>query len=63
LIELARLTGADLTLLTQATPVVNHRIDINRGVERYLQVREQSDLTKRIKEIRKLSGSTRWRIT
>ncbi len=54
LIELARLTGADLTLLTQATPVVNHRIDINRGVERYLQVREQSDLAKRIKEIRKI---------
>jgi hypothetical protein len=54
LIELARLTGADLTLLTRSEPVVNHRLDINRGVERYLQVREQSNLEKRVKEIKKI---------
>ena len=33
---------------------MNHSIDINRGVERYLQVREKSDLPKRIKEIKKI---------
>lgn len=54
LIELARLTGADLTLLTSPTPVANQNIDINRGVERYLQVREQSNLAKRIHEIKKI---------
>lgn len=57
LIELARLTGADLTLLTRSEPVVNDRLDINRGVERYLQVREQSNLEKRVKEITLVSGN------
>jgi hypothetical protein len=54
LIELALLTGADLSLLTQAVPVINKRIDVNKGVERYLQVREMSNLNKRIKEIKKI---------
>lgn len=54
MIELARLTGADLTLLTRSEPVVNDRLDINRGVERYLQVGEQSNLEKRVKEIKKI---------
>jgi hypothetical protein len=54
LIELARLTGADLSLLTSGTPVVNTGIDVNRGVARYLQVREQSNLNKRVREIKKI---------
>lgn len=54
LVELARLTGADLTLLTSPVPVVNHRVDVNRAVERYLQVREQSNLAKRVKELKKI---------
>ena len=33
---------------------MNHNIDVNKGVERYLQVREKSDLPKRIKEIKKI---------
>ena len=54
LIELARITGADLSLLSRSSPIVNQAIDVNRGVERYLQVREQSDLAKRVREITKI---------
>lgn len=54
LIELAKLTGADLGLISSKTPIMNRNIDVNKGVERYLQVREKSDLPKRIKEIKKI---------
>ncbi len=54
LIELAKITGADLGLISSKTPIMNHNIDVNKGVERYLQVREKSDLPKRIKEIKKI---------
>jgi len=54
LIELAKITGADLKLISSKQPIMNHNIDVNKCVERYLQVREKSDLPKRIKEIRKI---------
>ena len=54
LIELAKITGADIGLLSRKSPITNHNIDVNRGVDRYLQVREKSDLPKRIKEIKKI---------
>jgi len=54
LIELARITGANIDLISSKLPVMNRNIDVNRGVERYLQVREKSDLQKRIKEIKKI---------
>jgi hypothetical protein len=54
LIELARITGADLKLISRSEPVINKKINVNKGVERYLQVRERSDLEKRINEIRKI---------
>ncbi len=54
LIELAKITGADLGLISGKHPVRNHDIDVDKGVERYLQVREESDLAKRIKEIKKI---------
>ncbi len=54
LIDLARITGASIDLISRKTPLMNHNIDVNRGVERYLQVREESDLPKRIKEIKKI---------
>ena len=54
LIELARITGANLELISQRLPIINHNIDVNKGVERYLQVREKSDLPKRIREIKKI---------
>ncbi len=54
LMELARITGANIDLISSRLPIMNHNIDVNRGVERYLQVREKSDLPKRIKEIKKI---------
>ncbi len=54
LIELAKITGASIDLISSTKPIMNHNIDVNKGVERYLQVREQSDLPKRIKEIKKI---------
>lgn len=54
LIELARITGANLNIISNDSPIMNKNIDINKGVERYLQVREASDLPKRIREIKKI---------
>jgi hypothetical protein len=54
LIELAKITGADLNLISSNRPIMNRNIDVNKGVERYLQVREKSDLPKRITEIKKI---------
>jgi len=54
LIELAKITGADLTLISRKIPIINNNIDVNRCVERYLKVREKSHLLKRIKELKKI---------
>lgn len=54
LIRLARITGADLGLISNPQPIINRNIDVNNGVERYLQVREASDLLKRIHELKKI---------
>lgn len=54
LIELARITGANLELISHSQPIINRDIDVNNGVERYLQVREASDLPKRILELKKI---------
>jgi DNA-directed RNA polymerase subunit RPC12/RpoP len=54
LIVLAKITGANLALISSPIPVVNHHIDVNRGVTRYLQVRETSGLAKRIQEIKNI---------
>lgn len=54
LLELARITGANIDLISRKHPITNHSIDVNKGIERYLQVREKSDLPKRIKEIKKI---------
>lgn len=54
LIDLAKITGGNLKVFTSKNPIINRSIDINSGVERYLQVREKSDLPKRIKEIKKI---------
>ncbi|MFQ5787002.1 MAG: hypothetical protein ACE5H1_03395 [Thermodesulfobacteriota bacterium] len=54
LIDLAKITGANLKLISSKHSIMNHNIDVNKGVERYLQVREKSDLPKRIKEIKKI---------
>jgi len=54
LIELAKITGANLELISSPKPIINKNINVNNGVTRYLQVREMSDLPKRIKEIKKI---------
>ena len=54
LVELSRITGADLNLLSSETPVINTQItsdNVNRAVDRYLDVRNTTDLPKRISEI------------
>jgi hypothetical protein len=55
LVELAKITGADLQLLTSPEPIMNTNIDVNGGVDRYLNVRNSNDdMPKRISEIRKI---------
>jgi 5-methylcytosine-specific restriction endonuclease McrA len=54
LIELSKLTGADLTLLASPKPLVNPNIDVGACVARYLSVRERSNLGKRLRELKKL---------
>ncbi|RZJ71835.1 MAG: hypothetical protein EOO49_08450 [Flavobacterium sp.] len=54
LIDLAKIVGANIDLMSSKLPIMNHNIDVNKGVDRYLQVREKSDLPKRIKEIKKI---------
>jgi 5-methylcytosine-specific restriction endonuclease McrA len=54
LIELSRITGADLSLLAGSKAVVNSNIDVDACVSRYLKVREKSDLKKRLTELKKL---------
>ncbi len=57
LIALAKITRADLSMLASKTPIINDKIDVNKCVARYLQVREKSDLLKRIRELRKIIAS------
>jgi len=54
LVALAKITGANLELLSSKKPIRNEDIDVNRGVDRYLEVREQSDLNKKIMEMKKI---------
>lgn len=54
LIELSKITGADLNLLSRRAPVVNSNIDVDGCVSRFLRVRERSNLAKRLTGLRKL---------
>lgn len=54
LVRLAQITGANLALLSSPTPIINTRIDVNRAIDRYLNVRNQGDLAKRIIELKKI---------
>jgi hypothetical protein len=54
LIQLSRLTGADLNLLASRNPIVNPNIDVDACVSRFLTVREHSNLPKRIAELKGL---------
>jgi len=54
LIELAKLTGADLKLLSSKKPIINSHIDVDACITRALSVRERSNLWKRIDELKKM---------
>lgn len=55
LVELAKITGADLNLLSSPVPIVNTHINVNRGVDRYLNVRNSNtDLLRRVMELKKV---------
>lgn len=52
--KLAIITGANLELISRKTPIVNDQIDVNACVSRMLTVRSATDITKRLKELKKL---------
>lgn len=54
LIRLAKITGANLSLISRNKPIINPNIDVDKCVTRYLKVRERSNLSRRIKELKKL---------
>jgi len=54
LVELAKITGADLNLLSSKVPIININIDVDSCVTRALSVREQSNLGKRVSELTKM---------
>lgn len=54
LVRLSEITGADLNLISSETPIYNENIDVNKAIERYLNVRNSSSLNKRINELKKL---------
>lgn len=57
IVQLARITGADLSLLSSAKPILNTKIDVNACVERSLRVREHSNLKKRIIQLKQFLGN------
>jgi len=50
--KLARLVGADLSLLSKNEPVVNKKYDVDKLVKRFLTVREDTDLNKRVEQLK-----------
>lgn len=54
LVRLAKHTGANLELISRKDPVVNPRIDVNACVNRFLNVRENTNLAKRVAELKGL---------
>ena len=53
LIELSEITGANIELLSSPTPIYNTNIDVDSAVEKYLNIRNNTTLAKRIKELKK----------
>lgn len=54
LVELSKITGAPLDLLLSEEPIINKNIDVNKAFERWTDVRDKSDLAKRLKEFKKV---------
>ena len=54
LIDLARLTGANLHLLSSHKPIINTSIDVDACITRVLSVRERSNLRKHLTELKRM---------
>lgn len=54
LVKLSQITGANLELLSSREPILNDNIDVNAAVDKWLDVRNSTDLQKRIKELKKI---------
>lgn len=54
LIHLAQLTGADLGLISSKEPILNSNIDVDAAVSRLLTVRGETNLSRRVSDIRNL---------
>jgi len=52
--RLCDITGADLGLLSSKKPIINPNIDVDACVSRMLTVRSATDISKRIKDLKKL---------
>ena len=54
LVRLAKLTGANLELISRKIPVVNPKIDVNACVDRFLKMREKANVAKRVADLKNL---------
>ena len=54
LIDLAKITGANLNILSLKKPLVNPDIDVNFGVQKWLKTRNHSHLKKKIDELKQI---------
>ena len=54
LVELAKITGASLELLSSPKPTINKDIDVNGCVKKFLNVRDETDLSGRVSELKML---------
>lgn len=52
--KLSEITGGNLELWSQPTPIINENVDVNQAVINYLNTREYSKLHKRIMELKKI---------
>lgn len=52
--RLAGITGADLELMSSKKPIINPNIDVDACVTRMLTVRSATDISRRIKDLKKL---------
>lgn len=57
LVRLSEITGANLELLSSPVPITNPHIDVNAAVDKWLEVRNSTNLTKRIQELVKVLTS------
>ena len=54
LVRLSEITGANLELLSSPKPILNQEIDVNAAVDKWLEVRNCTDLNKRIRQLVKI---------